>query len=99
MTAPRPFSAGGRVVAGQEDIDYFRERAQTERGRAVESANPQVAARHLELAAGYDVLVERAVREQGMVVGARTSDNVVPIRSDPVGSLQDPPETRIIEAG
>lgn len=40
------------------NIDYFQHRAQIEREKADTSLNPQVAARHLDFAERYDLLVQ-----------------------------------------
>ena len=43
-----------------EDVDYYRRRAREERAIAEAAANPEIAKVHLDLAKGYEALVEHA---------------------------------------
>jgi len=45
------------------DVEYYRERAATERDRAKSAAQPKIAAIHLELASLYERLIELKVQE------------------------------------
>jgi hypothetical protein len=48
----------------QEDLQYYRERAITERNRAATAPSPAIAAAHDKLAIMYQNLVERLERSQ-----------------------------------
>lgn len=48
----------------QEDLQYYRERAITERNRAATSPSPEIATAHEKLAVMYQNLVERLERSQ-----------------------------------
>ena len=55
-----------------EDVDYYRRRAREERAIADAAVNPEIARVHLDLAKGYEALVEHAEmlpRTRGAVPG------------------------------
>jgi len=51
-------------MATYTNLEYFKQRAQSERAQAAASMNPAVAACHLELARRYDLLIRQEDAEE-----------------------------------
>jgi hypothetical protein len=66
----------------KDDIEYYRERAATERNRAAASATEEIADAHLKLAIMYENLLKRLER-------GGTAQDLQPI---PRTVLQSPPD-------
>lgn len=67
----------------KDDIEYYRERASTERNRAAVSPTEEIADAHLKLATMYENLLDRLERAEG-------AQDLEPM---PRTAQQSPPDT------
>ena len=61
-----PFMESGDLGMSNDDVEYFRKRAEQERARARETERQHVAEIHEEIARLYEAMIERAEQRQSV---------------------------------